>query len=1071
MVALRGRRLRQVQIGPFSALFAVYILLGVLAVIPRITADGVAYYAETRSLVFDGDLDLANEYAVPIESYSPLGDAGPRAIVARDLDGSFDHDVNLGIVVLFGPFFLAAHAVAGVAAAVASWLGTAAPFVVDGFSRIYVLAVAFGTNALVAAGLGLLAAYLAPLVGRRTAIVAAVATWLGSSLFYWSTQRPAHAHAPLVAIECLFVVIFLARGRVTRNRLAWLAMGALWGLMVSVRPIAGFYAAVPAAYLLLEGARGWRVWVNDPRPGPERARRALLLLAPPLTAGLLFLVGSLLGRLPQVVFAGDTSLLGSGYYTDTSYLRSSIGSDPIGGLASLLFDRQQGLARWVPLVPLSLIGLLATWRRDRLTALAGAGWVTLIWGFAALLDAPERFGGFGMASRHLVEATPIYAIGLAGLVAAIGDFARRPRPAGPRGVAFRVLPGLVAIAVAGAVGWGMLTQLAGSVTDVEGMPPAERVAAVVGRPQVLGRLWYTPATRSAANGKVEIGGHVAAGIANGDPAELSTAGVQFGWLAILGLGAVLPMAYVARRLRPAVATGEAAAGDDTGPDASWRRPSVRQIAGRAATVVPIGLAGLLVLGLAAPALAQPGVERDGQQSTIRTWDGRTLRRPPGVVTSITYGTSPTGNSVVLPPRPVGANSLSDASTSTRGTFAPVAAGREATILPPVDWDVITDVVVWFGPTFDPAAAAEVAIGPYDSPGPTMSRTLTAADLALGAVAVKLPQSVRGTEDEALRLTVSRVGDAPAPDVSIRADGSLAWQLRGLRSLRLPLLASGDRPILPDIDPFYTLPESASLTVDEAGGRMRIGPWGPDQILRWSDHPGWLLPGPTTLPGTWGDSTAPGPTGEPLVVVVDAPFPITSLTAHAIMTAYTDDPAASGRISIETSLDGLAWQPLAGASPAAPRRQEALTGRADQPPSTFRVLVRIALIGPAGSIGLNGLWFDLALAPPPNAVGAVRIEGIEVIDRTAGSRGYAPLRVELAGGVGTVNRALRAWGTVSELALQRPGAGGGAAIAFVLAAVTALALRRRVPRVAVAGLAVLAAIWIVAAIVALPRVVA
>jgi hypothetical protein len=1066
VVAVRGRRLRQVQIGPFAALFALYLILGVVAVIPRITADGAAYYAETRSLLFDGDLDLANEYAVPIESYSPLGDAGPRAIVPRDLDGSFNHDVNLGIVVLLGPFFLVAHAVAGVVGALSTGLGAAAPFAMDGFSPIYVLAVSFGSNALVAAGLGLLAAHLAPLVGRRVAIAAAAAIWLGSSLFYWSTQRPAHAHAPLVAVECLFVVVFLARGRSTRDLLAWLSMGALWGLLISVRPIAGFYAAVPAGYLLVESARGWRAWTSGSGPGPKRARDALALLAPPTIAAVMFLAGSLVGRLPQLLFAGDTSILGSGYYTDTSYLRTGFGSDPFGGLAALLFDRLQGTAWWVPIVPMSFFGLIVIWRRDRLTALACVTWAILIWGFAALLEAPARFGGFGLASRHLVEATPVYVIGLAGLLAGIRDLSRRVPPPRLPGRLFRFLPRLMAIAVATAVGWGMLTQLAGSVVDVGGRPPAEQLAAVVARPQVLGRLWYTPATSSAARGKVEIGGHLAAGILNADSAELSTALLEAGWLAIVGLGTILPMALVVRRLRRSDLREHANAGRPslilTG------RPSVRALGRGAALVAPVGLAGLLVLGLVGPVLAQPDVERDGQRLTVRTWDGRGLRRPSGIVTSITFGASPTGNAVVVPPRATRANSLSDPSTVTRGTFAPVGAGREALLVPPVDWDVITDVIIWFGPTFDPDAAAEVAIGPGDGRPAAMTARLTATDLALGAVALKLPRVVREMQDEPVLLTVNAVGGAPVPEVSIHGDGSLAWRLRGLRQQLLPVLSVGDDPLLPEMDPFYTLQESTSLVIDEAGARMRIGPWGPEQILRWSDHPGWLLPGPTTLPGTWGDSTAPGPTGEPLVVAVDAPFPISSLTAHAIVTGYANDPAASGRISIESSLDGLAWQSTSEGLPDTPRRQRALAGQVDLPPSTYRVLVRISLVGPPGSIGLNALWFDVDLAAPVTAIGTARSESIKVI-RTAAARDYGPLRIEVAGPAGTANTALRAWGAASHLALQGPATVGGVAIAIALASTAVLALRRRSALVVPVGLAILAAIWVIAAIVTLPRV--
>ncbi len=1067
VVAIRGRRFRQVQIGPFAALFSLYLLLGIFVVIPRITADGVAYYAETRSLVFDGDLDLANEFAVPIESYSPMGDAGPRALVPRDLDGSFDHNVNLGIVVLFGPFFLAAHAIAAVLGALSSVLGGTAPFAADGFSKIYVLAVAFGTNALVAAGLGLLAAYLAPLVGRGVAIAAAAAIWLGSSLFFWSTQRPAHAHAPLVAVECLFVVLFLARGRSTRHWLAWMAMGALWGLMISVRPIAGLYAAVPAGYLLLESWRGWRAWTHGPGSDEARARAALRILSPPVVAGAIFLAGSLLGRLPQFVFAGDISILGSGYYTDTSYLRGAVGSDPFGGLASLLFDQMQGVVWWVPIVPLSLIGLVFVWRRDRLTAVAGAAWAGCIWGFAALLEAPERFGGFGLPSRHLVEATPVYVIGLAGLLVAIRDLARRPRPQEPRRVLLRIGPAAMALAVAAAVGWGVLTQLADSLTNVEGQTPAQRVVTVLERPQVIGRLWYSPLTRSAAVGKVEIGGHLAAGVLNIDPAEISAAGVELGWAALIGLGATAPMALIAQRLRRADPAADIRAG--RARTVPWRLPNERELVRLATAVVPIGLAALLVLGLAAPAFAEPSVGRDGRRLTLRTWDGLAARRASGTVTSIEYGASPTGNAVVLPPRSIRANSLSDPFSATRGTFAPVGEGREAILEPPVDWDVITDVIVWFGPNFDPAAAAEVTIGPEDSLTPTMTETLTATDLALGPVPLRFPQVIHGTAEGPLRLTVRPVGGAPVPDVSVRGDGTLAWQLRGLRTTALPLLAVEDSPVLPDIDPLYSLPESTSLVIDEAGAKMRIGPWGPEQILRWSDHPGWLLPGPTTLPGTWGDSTAPG-RGEPLVIAIDAPFPITSLTAHAIVTRYAKPADPGGSISIETSLDGLTWEPLAETAPAIPFRQASVAGRIDPPAATSRVLVRIGLTGAIGSIGLNGLWFDLELAPRANALGTVDSIDVSVIGRTAGTRGFAPMRVGVVGSAGSVNQVMRAWGMASEAALQRPGTIGGAAIAIVLAIAAAFAWRRRLPRLATAGLAVLAAIWLVAAIVTLPRVV-
>jgi hypothetical protein len=189
-----------------------------------------------------------------------------------------------------------------------------------------------------------------------------------------------------------------------------------------------------------------------------------------------------------------------------------------------------------------------------------------------------------------------------------------------------------------------------------------------------------------------------------------------------------------------------------------------------------------------------------------------------------------------------------------------------------------------------------------------------------------------------------------------------------------------------------------------------------------------------------------------------------------VTRYTDSSAADSRVSIETSVDGLTWQPLAQAEPAALRRQEAVAGQMSPPTATSRVLARIGLAGPAGSIGLNGLWFDLTLGPSSSAIGTVASEDVEVIGKTAGTRGFTVMRVGVAGPVGNVNQALRLWGAASQAALVRPGAIGSGVVALALALATGFAWRRRASRIAVVGVAFLAAIWIAAAIVSLPRVV-
>ena len=266
----------------FLALFGLYVVLSIGFVIPRITGDGVAYYAQTRSLLLDGDLDLAGEYAIPVERYAPGGDPGPRAVVPRDAQGAFEHDANLGMAVLLGPFLVLGHLATALTGAISSALGAPVPpFSMDGFDTPLVLGVAFGANALVAAGLAILVAALRPIVGTGVAILAATLTWLGTALFYWSTQRPAHAHAPTVFLECLFVALFITRARNVRDPAAWLALGILLALLVTTRPLTIAYAVIPAAYLVLAiGRPAWRQWTMGSASIRTRVGAAARMAAP-----------------------------------------------------------------------------------------------------------------------------------------------------------------------------------------------------------------------------------------------------------------------------------------------------------------------------------------------------------------------------------------------------------------------------------------------------------------------------------------------------------------------------------------------------------------------------------------------------------------------------------------------------------------------------------------------------------------------------------------------------------------------------------------------------------------------
>ena len=1060
-------------VGPFRALAIAYIVIGILFVFPRITDDGVAYFAETRSLLLDGDLDLANEYAVDVDRYSPGGEAGPRAVVPRDPDGTFQHQVNLGIVVLQGPFLVLGHIASATVNFVSRLFGGDAVFSMDGFALPYVLAVSFGANALVAGGLAILATFLSPFVGRWPAIGGALAVWLGSMLFFWSTQRPAHAHAPLIFVECLFVVLFLSRGRQLRDWVAWFVLGALWGLLVTTRPVTVLYAVVPLGYLVAAGiVPAVRLWGAHSTSTVASFRAALTVAGTAAVAGLAFLAGSFLGRVPQIAFGHDLSLLGSGYYEETGYLtRANLGA-PVAGLSSLLFDPMQGLLWWSPVVVLGIVGLLAFWRRGRLIGISAVVWGGAAWAFVGLLDEPARFGGFDAASRHLVDATPVYVIGVAGLLGLARQLLRGRRreeareATEPREVAARWWRGsprgrtalgvtIVATVVA-AVAWSMLAQVAGSIAPVGGLPPWERVATIVGDPTILGRLWYTPATGLAAEGRVFLGGQVAQGVLNADLRAVGAAVAGTAWLLIVGAIPLIGGEWAFRQARRRRFVT---------PRPGWRRPPFQVRAVRRVTVwLPWLVMVAFLTALALPALMPPGGIRNGARITFRTWDGRTTARPPGTVTGIRFGQSPQGNAIVVPPRPAPPDVTSSLDTISRGTFVDIGAGRDVLVPAPFGWDVVTHVTLWFGPTFDRAAAVNVSVAWADNPTPARRVTLGAEQLALGVVPVPVPIHVAGQAGAMLLIRVEPVAGAPAPQVSVHGS-TLAFQLSGLQSRFIPFMLIDDVVFAPSLADL-TLPENASVEFGEAGGRMRIGPWGPEQLLRWSTSSGWLLPGPTTVPGSWGESTARSPAAGPLVVVLDAPAPISAFDASMLVTSYGDSPG--GAATIEISTDGLTFRPLASMTPDVARRQGRVSGSADLAAPVSRIWLRLDADPSTGVIGINAAWFDLELDVPQGTVGSFQTRDIAIEGDRPGDPGVATIEVTAAGPTGIRLLAIRALSAVPRTIVRVAGPAGVVLATFGLAA-AALIVRRR-SRVAALGLVAWAGIGLLCATTLAPRVI-
>jgi hypothetical protein len=410
-------------------------LLTLPLVTPKVRgADEIEYFSYLRSLVFDHDVEFGNEYD-RFYAADPQGLAGFKGTFLDRRENDTGRHINfasLGCALLWSPFYLLAHA--GVLAARAFGARVAA----DGFSFPYVAAVGYASALYGLAGVLLVHQTLRD-HGRMpepAATFSVAALWLGTPLLYYMTLAPAFSHAPGVFAVALLVWLSLraARGsggtagspqleqraRIHSARAMdasvweWAAVGAAGGLAALVREQDGLFLIIPAAFLLHLAIAG-RSWGAALARAVAMGSAALLAFSPQLLA-----YRALTGRF------GPSRLVA----------RKMTWSSP--HLLQVLFDPGHGLFAWSPLLlvatggliylvfrgagvnpaPLILRGRFASpgRRRDLTVVLLALALLLQVW-INGAVESWTQAGAFG--SRRFVSSTPIFAWGLAALLAAV----------------------------------------------------------------------------------------------------------------------------------------------------------------------------------------------------------------------------------------------------------------------------------------------------------------------------------------------------------------------------------------------------------------------------------------------------------------------------------------------------------------------------------------------------------------------------------------------------------------------------------------------------------------------------
>ena len=351
--------------------------------------DGAGYYAYLPTVVLDGDLDFANQYAALLPPAHHL-------LTARTPAGLPFNYWPVGPALLWLPFFLLAHGLALVlhAAGVSVRL--------DGcgyWHQAFVIAgnIAYGGAAL------WLAFDVARRVARQSsAMWAVVLVACAGNLAYYMTAEASLAHAAAAFVVSLFFAVWLrTRGRGGMAHAA--TLGALLGLVAIVRTQDAVLLVVPLAAELATSFTAAR----------QRGRAEALTTM--CRDALTMAAAAVVVYSPQ--FVVSATLYGTWWRPPQLY--AAWDGVPQFALASpnfwrVLMSPESGLLVWHPIFVLALLGALPLWRRDRkLAAALLVGVLAQTYVLGGWFDWAQ---GWSFGGRSFVSCLPLFAAGLAALV-------------------------------------------------------------------------------------------------------------------------------------------------------------------------------------------------------------------------------------------------------------------------------------------------------------------------------------------------------------------------------------------------------------------------------------------------------------------------------------------------------------------------------------------------------------------------------------------------------------------------------------------------------------------------------
>ncbi len=336
-----------------------------------VTTDGVIYFTQLRSVIFDRDLDVTREFLYLQQPPRPA------------------HIVPIGPVPVWLPLYLIV-AVADAIGRSAGWWPAPADPVAIGLTTSYVRAALVSSFVIGAVGVLVVHGLLRREFGRRAALAATLLVFGGTSLFWYMVYEPSMTHAASFGFVALFVAAATQCDprHATAGQLAWI--GFLLGLAFITRPQEAVFVLLPAMQVLaLPQAVAARLKVAG-----RYALWGFIGFAPLLALQLAH---------SAVLFSREQLVLVGGEEGFLSPLQSR--------WMETLWSSWHGFFSWTPVAYLALFGTIAYARRRWWWAVAA---VLIVFTAAWINGAtPDLGSGWSFGGRRFVSCLVVLAPGLA----------------------------------------------------------------------------------------------------------------------------------------------------------------------------------------------------------------------------------------------------------------------------------------------------------------------------------------------------------------------------------------------------------------------------------------------------------------------------------------------------------------------------------------------------------------------------------------------------------------------------------------------------------------------------------